>query len=56
VLVGGTAGESVSFTYEERLLCVEEWLTIHKKYDLNIYVHVGMNSLQEAADFAKRVA
>ena len=55
VLVSGTAGESVSFTYEERLLIVEEWLTIHKKYDLNIYVHVGMNSLQETADLARRV-
>jgi len=48
-MIGGTTGESVSFSYEERSTCVQKWLDIASKYDLNIYVHVGMNSVQEAA-------
>ena len=40
IMVGGTTGESVSFTTDERYQVVKEWL----KYDLNVYVHVGMNS------------
>lgn len=56
VMVGGTTGESVSFTREERLTCVKEWMKIKDKYHLKVYVHVGMNSLQEAAMLAADVA
>ena len=55
VMIGGTTGESVSFNFQERLTCVKEWVKIAKKYDLNIYVHVGMNSVQEAAGLAREV-
>ena len=56
IMIGGTTGESVSFSYEERSICVQKWLAIASKYDLNIYVHVGMNSVQEAAKLAKEVS
>lgn len=56
VMIGGTTGESVSFSYEERSICVQKWLDIASKYDLDIYVHVGMNSVQEAAKLAKEVS
>ena len=55
-MVGGTTGESVSFTMEERLLTVKWWLTYAAKYDLNVYVHVGMNSSREAAGLANECA
>ena len=48
VMVGGTTGESVSFTSEERLEVVKQWLSISEMYGLNIYVHVGMDSLMGA--------
>ena len=56
VMVGGTTGESVSFTMEERLLTVKWWLTYAAKYDLNVYVHVGMNSSRAAAGLANECA
>lgn len=52
VMVGGTTGESVSFSTEERIKVVEAWSKIVEKYDINLYVHVGMNSVQEAAKLA----
>jgi N-acetylneuraminate lyase len=45
VMVGGTTGESLSFTYEERVQVVKEWLKIANHYDLDIYVHTGMDSV-----------
>ena len=49
VMVGGTTGESLSFSYEERMACVKAWLEIAPKYDINVYVHAGMDSVQLAA-------
>ena len=48
VMVGGTTGESVSFSTEERIRVIEAWAKVVDKYELNLYVHVGMNSVQEA--------
>ena len=45
VMIGGTTGESVSLTFDERFDCVNEWLKISEQYKLDIYVHVGMNSV-----------
>ena len=45
VMVGGTTGESLSFSYEERMECVKAWLEIAPKYGLNVYVHAGMDSV-----------
>jgi len=45
VMVGGTTGESLSFTHEERLLVVKAWLAIADQYKLNVYVHTGMDSV-----------
>ena len=52
VMVGGTTGESVSFSTEERIRVIEAWAKVVDKYDLNLYVHVGMNSVQEAKKLA----
>ena len=45
VMVGGTTGESVSFSTEERMKTLEAWARIVDKYGLNLYSHVGMNSV-----------
>ena len=45
VMVGGTTGESVSFSTEERMRTLEAWAKIVDKYGLNLYAHVGMNSV-----------
>jgi dihydrodipicolinate synthase/N-acetylneuraminate lyase len=44
-MVGGTTGESTSFSTAERLEAVKAWLAIAGSYDLNVYVHVGMGSI-----------
>jgi N-acetylneuraminate lyase len=56
VMIGGTTGESVSLTFDERYECVNEWLKISDQYKLDIYVHVGMNSVQEAKELAHKVS
>jgi N-acetylneuraminate lyase len=56
VMVGGTTGESTSFSTAERLEAVKCWLRIAPTYKLNVYVHVGMDSIQEAAAYTKVVA
>ena len=45
VMVGGTTGESTSFSTAERLEAVKAWLAIADNYDLEVYVHVGMGSI-----------
>merc|ERR1712166_1688595 len=52
VMVGGTTGESVSFSTEERIRVIEAWAKVVDKHQLNLYVHVGMNSVQEAKKLA----
>lgn len=55
-MVGGTTGESLSFTHDERKQAVQAWLDIADQYKLNVYAHVGMDSVQEAHEYAKEVA
>lgn len=45
VMLGGTTGESLSFTTAERMQVVQEWLKIAPKHELNVYVHIGMDCL-----------
>jgi len=45
VMVGGTTGESTSFSTAERFEAVVAWLAIADTYKLNVYVHVGMESI-----------
>lgn len=63
VMVGGTTGESVSFSTDERLQAVQAWMHESEKqaaldvpFTLNVYAHVGMNSSQEAAAYAQNLA
>lgn len=55
VMLGGTTGESVSLSSAERLEVVKAWMPIAKKHNLNVYVHVGMNSQFEARELARAV-
>jgi dihydrodipicolinate synthase/N-acetylneuraminate lyase len=48
VLVGGTTGESLQLTREERTAVAKEWLRIAPEYNLDIYVNIQMESLKEA--------
>merc|ERR1719362_1828561 len=56
VMIGGTTGESLSFSYEERMECVKAWLEIAPKYGLNVYVHAGMDSVQNAAKYVSELS
>lgn len=56
VMVGGTTGESLSFSYDERMECVKAWLKIAPKYGINVYVHAGMDSVQEAAKYVSELS
>ena len=56
VMIGGTTGESVSFSTEERIEVMRAWSRIVDKYELGLYVHVGMNSVQEAAKLSSEAA
>ena len=53
-MLGGTTGESLSFTMEERLLVIKWWLTYAKKYNLKIYAHVGMEETSDAKYLAQQ--
>lgn len=55
IMVGGTTGESLSFTFDERLETVKAWLKIADKYDINVYVHTGMDSLERARELTVAV-
>ena len=56
VMLCGTTGESVSLSKEERYEVVAAWMPHAKKYNLNVYVHVGMNSEYEARDLARSIS
>lgn len=55
-MVGGTTGESVSMTDQERLSCVLEWINVAKTYPLNVYVNVQHESLYDAKRMAETMA
>jgi len=52
VMLGGTTGESVSFSMAERLEVVDHWLAIADKYNLRIFQHVGGDNVVEAKEMA----
>ena len=56
VMLGGTTGESVSFSSHERIEVVKAWKPVAEKYGLNIYVHVGCDCQYEARDLARAVS
>ena len=53
VMLGGTTGESVSFSMAERLEVVDHWLAIADKYNLRIFQHVGSDNVVEAREMAQ---
>lgn len=55
-MLGGTTGESVSFSAEERMEVVTEWLKKSGDYDLKIYQHVGSDNVVEARMMATQAA
>ena len=47
-MLGGTTGESVSFSMAERMQVVDEWMKTSDSYGLKIYQHVGGENVVEA--------
>ncbi|MEZ6139378.1 MAG: dihydrodipicolinate synthase family protein [Zavarzinella sp.] len=52
VFIGGTTGESLSLSIEERMNLAERWSEICKWSPLKLIVHVGSNSLADARTLA----
>merc|ERR1719272_1315518 len=56
VMLGGTTGESVSFSAAERLQVVSQWLKNSADYKLKVYQHVGSENVEEARMMATTAA
>lgn len=52
--IGGTTGESSSLTLEERQALASRWMEVTRDSDLRVIVHVGANSLHDAATLARQ--
>lgn len=52
--IGGTTGESSSLTLAERHALATRWLEVTQGSNLKVIVHVGANSLQDAAALAQQ--
>ncbi|TLD68833.1 N-acetylneuraminate lyase [Phragmitibacter flavus] len=52
--IGGTTGESSSLTLEERQAIAVRWMEVTRGSDLRVIVHVGTNSLHDAATLAQQ--
>jgi len=52
VFVGGTTGESLSLTMEERMALTSRWTEVARDTDMKVLVHVGHNSLPAARALA----
>jgi N-acetylneuraminate lyase len=50
--IGGSTGESHSLVTEERRLLAERWLEVARGTELRVIVHVGSNSVADAAALA----
>lgn len=48
VFIGGSTGESLSLTVDERLALAERWSDVVRGSDLRLIVHVGANCLPDA--------
>lgn len=53
VFIGGTTGESHSFTVAERQALTECWTAIAKELPLRVVVHVGHNCCEDAIELAR---
>ena len=53
VFTSGSTGESVDLTVDERKLVATEWVKIAPKYDMQVIVHVGTDSVIDAIDMAQ---
>ena len=56
IMVGGTTGESINLTKEERTAVTKEWLRLAPHHNLDIYVNIQMESVKEAKQYASEVA
>jgi N-acetylneuraminate lyase len=52
VFIGGSTGESLSLTVDERLALAERWRDVVRGSDLRLIVHVGANCLPDAMALA----
>lgn len=52
VFVGGTTGEGQSLTVDERLALAEAWAADPHRSQLELFIHVGHNSIRDAARLA----
>jgi len=50
--INGTTGESHSLTLDERMVLADRWATVTRGTPLKLIVHVGANSLRDAATLA----
>lgn len=53
VFVGGTTGESLSLTVEERMQLSSRWIEAAEGSDMKVIIHAGHNSLPAAQALAK---
>lgn len=52
--IGGTTGESHSLSLAERRALAQRWMEVTRGSSLRVVVHVGSNSLLDAADLAQQ--
>jgi len=52
IFSAGSTGESVDLTVKERKLLAEAWVNISPKYNMSVIVHVGADSVVNAAEMA----
>ncbi len=53
VFICGTTGECMSLTLSERMAVADRWLSLTKRHEFRIIVHVGANCLKDAVQLAK---
>jgi len=54
VFPGGTTGESLSLSLEERLTLGKQWIDVAAGTDLEVILHVGANALPDAVALAEQ--
>jgi N-acetylneuraminate lyase len=53
VFIGGTTGEALSLTCDERIRLTDRWISVGRDLGLKVIVHVGSNCLAEAQALAE---
>lgn len=56
VFPGGTTGESLSLSLDERLALGKQWVDVASGTDLEVILHVGANALPDAVILAEQAA